>query len=662
MDRQPTLFRMPPGKSMRVPFTTTVFDGSENYDARLAIEGWDSPGLDDSKWENTVVAKAPEGKLVAQPSPPVVARKTFKPVKISSPAPGILVYDFGQNMNGTFDVQLRGQRGSVVTIFPGEDTTANGRIIQGRTHGCNYTLSGKGDEKWQMSFSSLGFRYLELRNVSTGDPKADLPVVGKVNAQFVYTASHENGSFRSSDQRYNQIFDMVLNCLRSNMISIHTDGPNYERLAWQEVIPTLFPGSSYYFDLHNLYSKIADDVRMGQRVSGLGPSISPNYWKTGDAPPGGPYDDAPAWGASMILLPWQLYQIYGDSSVLRKTLPNMRKYIAYLKTRETSEGLVSYGLGDWMAPAGTSVPNVEGAVYVLDTKVMYEATKLLKEPDANYFKDEYERVRAAYNNKYYDKVRKIYHPATQSNLSMPLSFGIVPDADRKAVASKLVRIIGHPEESADSLNLGKVGKHGPVLADHSTTGDIATTYLWRSLGDAGQADLVQKMIMQEGMPSYLSMIKKGFTTIPENWNFLQTRSHNHDMYAGIFEWFFRSLAGISTVKPGFEEISLKPQFPAGLEGVSTSTGTVRGLICSSWTNKSGQVNWKVTVPVNSVANVYIPYGTDRAITEGGKKIWVNGSASGNVPGIKLKGIETDGESGNQYIVWTVGSGDYELQW
>ena len=61
-----------------------------------------------------------------------------------------------------------------------------------------------------------------------------------------------------------------------------------------------------------------------------------------------------------------------------------------------------------MAPGDTSIPNVEGTVYVLDTKIIYDASKLLNAPDANYFKDEYELVRAAYNHKYYDQVKKPY--------------------------------------------------------------------------------------------------------------------------------------------------------------------------------------------------------------------------------------------------------------
>lgn len=649
-------------KAHESPFTSTSFDGSENYDARLAVEGWNSPDLDDHEWENAVVAKAPEGKLIAQSSPPIIARKNFKPVRVISPAPGILVYDFGQNMSGKFDFQVSGPRGAVVKVFPGEDTTANGHILLGRTVGCNYTLNGKGYEQLELSFSCIGFRYLEFRDVSTRTSGSALPVVRKVNAQFVYTASHETGSFHTSDQRYNQIFEMVLNGLRSNMISIHTDGPNYERLGWQEINQTLLPGASYYFDLYNFYSKILNDVKNGQRVSGMSPSIAPNYWATENTPSRGVFDDASAWGSSLIMLPWQLYQIFGDSSILRNTMPNMRKYLAYLKTRETPAGVVSYGLGDWMAPGGTSVPNVAGAIYVMDTKIVYEAARLIKSPDAAFFKDEYERVKAAYNRKYYDQDKKTYLPASQANLSMPLAFGIVPEADRKAVMEQLVKVIGNAVAIVDSSRGAKPGEFGPVLPDHITTGDIGTTYLWRTLGDAGQADLVQKMIMQEERPSYWSMIKYGFTTLPENWNYPKTRSHNHDMYAGIFEWFFRSLGGISAVKPGYEEIALKAVYPKGLDSVNITSGTIRGLIRSSWTNKNGRMSWKVTVPVNSKASVYIPYATGRTITEGGKKIWINDNASGNVSGIKLKGIETDADSGIQYIVWSVGSGNYELQW
>ena len=68
-----------------------------------------------------------------------------------------------------------------------------------------------------------------------------------------------------------------------------------------------------------------------------------------------------------------------------------------------------------------------------------------------------------------------------------------------------------------------------------------------------------------------------------------------------------------------KRLRLKAVYPKGLDSVNITSGTIRGLICSSWTNKNGRMSWKVSVPVNSKASVYIPYAADRTITEGGKK-------------------------------------------
>ena len=180
------------------------------------------------------------------------------------------------------------------------------------------------------------------------------------------------------------------------------------------------------------------------------------------------------------------------------------------------------------------------------------------------------------------------------------------------------------------------GGFGAVQANHITAGDIGTTFVWRALGDYNQPDLVQTMIMQPSLPSYLSMINGGETTITENWNYPSTRSHDHDMYAGIFEWLYRSLGGISSSKPGYAEMSLKPGMPTGLASVSVSYNSVRGPITSAWNRAAGTVQWKVSVPVNATAKVYLPtFATAAAgvtVTESGTEIFKNGAASGSVLG------------------------------
>ena len=647
----------PTWKASKSPFTYTEFHGVEIYDARLDQAGWKTATFNDSTWPVAVLAIAPSGDLSAQSSPPVLSNAVFQGKNISSPSTNNYIFDFGQNMNAQFEIKVSGKAGDKVTLTPGEFLNSNGTVNPGRSSLMTYTLKGGGTEIWRQTFSTIGLRYVQVGGVSLNAAQTTLPYIQSVTGYFTYTGSINVGNFFTSDERYNKIRDLALNALRSNLNSIHTDGPNLEKLGWQEVVWTTLSSIAYQHDLFNLYTKILKDVREAQRTFGLCPDIAPNYFKTTSSPSSGKFDDAPAWGASIFNACWLIYQTYGDRKILEDNYGAMNKYLAYLKSKE-SGGLITYGLGDWMAPGGHAEKNVEGAVYVLATRVMRDvATTLGKSVDATFYATEYERVLTAYNNAYFNSALGNYSPVSQGNLAIPLAFGIVPVGREQDVEKALVEDIAQPVETTSNG-----GKDGTVIANHVTTGDIGTTFLFRSLGNAGQHDLVQTMIMQPTSPSYLSMINAGETSMPENWNLSNIRSHNHDMYSGIFEWFFRSLGGISAIKPGFEEISLKPQFPTGLEHVTTSAGTVRGLIRSSWTNKNGQVNWKVTVPVNSVASVYIPYHTDRTITEGGKRIWINDNASGNVSGIKLKGIETDAESENQFIVWTFGSGNYELQW
>ncbi len=645
------------------PFTSIEVHGAENYDARLEQAGWDQAGFDDAGWLHAAEAAAPLGSLVAQNSPPVTVRQTLDPIHITQPASDVCLYDFGQNINGIYEITVQGPAGAQVRMLPAE-SLSNRRAKVRNTAGSTYTLKGGGPENWRLTFSSIGFRYLEIRNVSRDPGQTTLPCLLDAKAYFTYTASHATGSFQAADPRYNQIYQLSLNTVRSGLVSIHQDGPTFEKLGWQEVAWTMLPSGMYQFDLQNLYTKIARDLRDAQRTSGLAPNIAPDWFHHKTTPPEGKFDDSPAWGASMFMVPWLLYTQYGDSQVLRENYPPMQRYLTYLKTRE-QHNLITYGLGDWMAPAGSPVANVEGAVYVLDTQVMRDAAEALGQAaDAKRYGDEYDRVRTAYNEAYFQPDTKSYSPMNQADQALPLAFGIVPSAETAAVARALVEDIARPREDGTPASYGKPGEFGPVLPDHVTTGDIGTTFLWRALGEAGQSDLVQKMIMQTDAPSYSNMIDSGETTVNENWNLAKARSHNHDMYAGILEWLYRYVGGISALEPGYAQIRLKPEIPAGLNGIALSYDSVRGRIQSAWTVKDDNASWEIVIPVNSTAKVYVP--TLRAdpahltIKESGTTIWQDGVPVSGDTGIAYD--HTEGTAPAACVVWIVGSGSYNFAW
>jgi hypothetical protein len=199
-------------------------------------------------------------------------------------------------MNGQFEITVNGQAGAAVTLVPGE-YLSGGRVNAGRSGTSTYTLKGGGPETWRLTFSTIGMRYLQVNGASQTATGA-VPTITDAKAHVTYTGSNSVGTFKASDERYNKIHDMAQRTLQSNITSIHTDGPNYEKLGWQEVVWTTLPSIAYQQDVHDLYAKITRDIRESQRTSGLCPAISPNYFYKNSDGSHGIYDDSPAWELS----------------------------------------------------------------------------------------------------------------------------------------------------------------------------------------------------------------------------------------------------------------------------------------------------------------------------------------------------------------------------
>lgn len=82
-------------------------------------------------------------------------------------------------------------------------------------------------------------------------------------------------------------------------------------------------------------------------------------------------------------------------------------------------------------------------------------------------------------------------------------------------------------------------------------------------------------------------------------------------------WFTQTLCGISPDfdQPAFKHVLLKPKFPAQLPSASLNTTTAYGELESSWIQKNQQISWKVIIPANSYATVWLPVNASK-IKEG----------------------------------------------
>ncbi len=106
-----------------------LLDG-EVYDARKEMPGWDRPGFDDAAWKPVEVQAQVRGRLVAQPNEPIRVVEELEPVAITEPAPGVYVFDLGQNMVGWCRLTVEGAAGTTVTLRHAEMLGADGNVYR----------------------------------------------------------------------------------------------------------------------------------------------------------------------------------------------------------------------------------------------------------------------------------------------------------------------------------------------------------------------------------------------------------------------------------------------------------------------------------------------------------------------------------------------------
>ena len=324
------------------PILFSSIYGGEDMDAAREPTGWDYPGFDGSGWSPAVEVSGPGGAMQPALAPPIVVAHVYKPLRVLTPAPGVLVYDLGQNMSGWPDIEVEGARGSTVTLKPGELLDAHGFVTQRSGGGSateqtlfRYTLRGGGTERWRPLFTYYGFRYVQVNGAALpGHPHAGTPTLLSLDGDFVHAAVQQDGSFQSSSALYNRIHNIITKAILSNTVSIITDCPTREKLGWLE--QTYLNGGPLFlnYDMRTLYEKMAQDMRDAQLPDGLVPSIAPEYVRFVDAQGADtPFRDSPEWGSAAILSPWTLYQYGGNPRVLELAYGSMQRYAAYLAGR-----------------------------------------------------------------------------------------------------------------------------------------------------------------------------------------------------------------------------------------------------------------------------------------------------------------------------------------
>ena len=616
----------------------TIYHG-ETYDARLELDGWDKPNFDDSQWEPAIGSEVEEVKLVAQQGPTIRVTQELTPVKITEPKPGIFVFDFGQNMVGRARLQVEGQAGTRIEMkfaeLLHEDSTVAQENLRSAKATDVYILKGDGVETWEPHFTYHGFRYVEV----SGFPGT--PTKESLTGRIFHSAAPFSGKFTCSNDLLNQIQKNIVWAQRGNMMSVPTDCPQRdERLGWMGDAQIFAPTSCYNMNMARFYAKWMRDIIDCQHEEGYVYDVNPAIVVGGPAKPG--------WGDAAVVVPWVVYQFYGDKRIIEENYEGMRAWVEYMKGKSENYlyrwGTGEWGgYGDWIAPVESPKHPIAAAYFYYSTKLLSKMAAIIdRRDDAVKYAELAGKIADAFNEKYLDKQTNQYEGATQTANLLPLAFGITPEERRSAVVENIVRDVKDREV-------------------HLSTGFLGTAYLLPILSEYGYHDLAYKLATQKTCPSWGYMVEKGATTIWELWDSdkqppEKMNSRNHFALGSVGEWFYGYLAGLRPDQetPGFKRTIIAPKPVDDLSWAEASLTTEYGLLMSRWEKADGRFKLSISIPANTDALVYIPaLGKAKpTLYESGQILVKDGEVQNMGQAIELENL------GEKLIVVKVGAGTY----
>lgn len=572
--------------------------------------------------------------MVGTRDPKIRVTEQLKPKAITQPQPGNFIFDMGQNMVGLVQLKVRGAAGTRVRLRFAEmlnpDGTAYTANLRGARATDTYVCAGKGVETWTPTFTFHGFRYVEV----TGFPGT--PTTDAITGLVIGSDIPKTGSFSTSSPLVNQLQANIDWGQRGNFLSVPTDCPQRdERLGWMGDAQVFARTATYNRDVSAFFDKWLQDVLDAQSSDGGFSNVAPRMGENGNG--------APAWGNAGVIVPWTMYQMYGDQDYIDRNWNAMERWMTYL-TEVNPDGLWknrrSSDFGDWLSINADTPKELLGtAYYGYDAQLMARMAKATgRTAEEAKYNALFQKIKNAFTAAYVQSDGRI-KGNTQTAYLVALRFNLLPENIRPLATSHLVTDIA--------------AKNG-----HLSTGFIGVGYLCPTLTDTGHNDVAYKLLLNDTFPSWGYSIRQGATTIWERWDGwteekgfqdVGMNSFNHYSLGSVGEWMFGYVGGIMTdpERPGFERILLQPHPGPGLTHANATFDSIRGRIVSNWKVENGTVTYDMTVPANTTALVRLPGASVAAVKEGAN------------PLVSSTGIASSRQDGDDTVV-EVGAGTYRF--
>lgn len=622
------------------PVRTADLYLGEIYDATM--EDGDPSKIDyaGEKWKPVVEKERPDDTLEAQNYPLVKVFERICAKRIFTSPKGEILIDFGQNLAGVLSVEIHGKRGEIIIFEHGEELDKEGNYFyqfenSNQPQKDTYICKGDETEFYTPKFTYHGFRYVRVTGGS--DWKKE-----QFTALAISTENTVTGEFSCSDSSINQLQHNIYWSQRANNITIPTDCPTREKAGWTGDVVVYGATALFNQDMIAFYKSWLKSIRTEQyengHILGTVPQINAYVSQTSAGSLG--------WGDVILTLPWQLYQLCGDKSVLSENYEAMGKWMEAMRQAayelptayntssaptvdissmsgrklENQHYLINSGFhfGDWIIP---SVVNAQGfsdgpmSAYLTmnyaDTALLANIADLYakisellgKNENAKKYEVYAQRVREAFREEYVTEENRLGQEM-QGNYILAIKYHMVPENIAVKFAARLNELIAQNGFCLD-------------------TGFMSTPHLLDVLCDYGYQETAWNVLFQKKCPSWLYEVEKGATTVWENWDAVRTDgergecSFNHYAFGCVGDFLYRRVLGIQNAGIGYDKIRLAPEYSVPLKDVKGSFDSVRGKITFEWGKVGNGYFFKGEIPANTCATLILPNGEECRIDNGG---------------------------------------------
>jgi alpha-L-rhamnosidase len=573
----------------------------------------DKSGDSAVQWTDAVVEQH-DIALVPQLGPPVRRLMELAPRNITRRGDAWIV-DLGQNLVGFIRLAARGPAGTTITLRHGEMLDADGSLYTENLRPAlatdTFILAGRsGRETFEPHFTFHGFQHVEI----TGYP-GEL-TTNDLRAVVVGSDTPSTGSFECSHPGLNRLYQNIVWGQRGNFLSVPTDCPQRdERMGWMGDAQVFAPTAARNADVAAFFAKWLVDVADSQTTNGDYSDVCPRIAR--------PRPAMPVWGDAGVIIPWEIYNAYGDRAFLADNYPFMVRWLEFSLGRSTNL-ILTGGVGDHLAPQRTPTDVVDTAYFAHAAQLVARTAAILgKTNDAARYDRFFRDIADAFNQNFVS-TNGLMKGDTQTAYILALQFDLLPSRDGGIRAAAAARLAEDVERNG-----------------HLTTGFVGVGLICPTLTQIGRSDLAWQLVLTNTYPSWLFSVKNGATTIWERWDgwtpergFQDSamNSFNHYSLGSVGAWLYSGAGGIQPddSRPGYKHFYLQPQFTRRLDYVKASLDSPYGLIVSHWQVKGDQLLYDVTIPPNSSATLVLPV-PPQAIRQSGQPLSISEGSTTRLP-------------------------------